>query len=228
MPDEGLEAAPGRVVVGIDTCTRWLGLALLDRAGGLVGQVHERVETHTTRLVSALEAMLSTAGVPRGRIAAVGAVRGPGSFTGLRVGLAAAEGLSLALGVPAFGLDSLTALAMASAQEGEGVSLLDARRSQVYCRPFLNSGGATRALGEPQAMAPAEVPERFDHTRWAIGDGVPLVPRWPPDCTLVAEVPNLAIPAARHALRLVAAGEAGTDLEPLYVRAPDARLPGAV
>lgn len=214
--------------MGIDTCTRWLGLAVADGEGVLLGQVHERVDTHTTRLVSSLDAMFSAAAMDRDQVVAVGVVRGPGSFTGLRVGLAAAEGLSQALGVPAFGLDSLTALAMSSGEEGHGLALLDARRSQVYCCRFVNSSGETRALGEPSALAPGDVLSRLGPVLWAIGDGVPLVPDWPAGCRLSPGVPNLAVPAARHASALLRDGETGGGLEPLYVRGPDARLPGAV
>lgn len=228
MPETGSPQGRLRIVVGIDTCTRWLGLAVADGKGLLLGQVHERVETHTTRLISSLDAMFSAAGIERRQLAAVGVVRGPGSFTGLRVGLAAAEGLSQALGVPAFGLDSLTALAMASGEEGEGLAILDARRSQVYCCRFINSTGGTRPLGEPSALAPGDVLARRSPVLWAIGDGVPLVPDWPSGCRLYPDVPNLAVPAARHALALLESGGAGGGLEPLYVRGPDARLPGTV
>ena len=213
------------LVLGLDTCTRWLNLALLGDDGELLAQAHEEVQTHTTRLVPALEALFLEAGRAPRELVAIGVVLGPGSFTGLRVGLAAAEGLSAALGVPAFGIDSLAALAMRSDGQGEGVALLDARRRQVYARRFRREGVLVTALAEPAALDPAEA-VHFERSAWAIGDGVPLVSSWPPRCVLQPEVPNLALSAAWHAKEHAESGVPGTALAPLYVRAPDAKLPG--
>ena len=179
--------------------------------------------THTTRLVPAVDELLLGAGAVRGDLAAVGAVVGPGSFTGLRVGLAAALGLSAALGIPAYGLDSLTALALSVDAPGDGVALLDARRSQVYCRRFLGSGPAARPVSEPVAIPPADVLLGGPEPAWAAGDGVALVGGWPPATRLFPGIPNLALPAARRALEALAAGIATEELTPLYVRGADVR-----
>jgi len=213
------------LVLGMDTCTRWLNLALVGSDGELLAQAHEEVQTHTTRLVPALDALFLKAGRGKTELVAIGVVLGPGSFTGLRVGLAAAEGLSAALGVPAFGLDSLTALALRSEGQGEGMALLDARRRQVYARRFTREGGVVAARGEPAALDPSEA-IHFERSDWAIGDGVPLVSSWPPRCVLQPEVPNLALSAAWHAREHAESGVPATALVPLYVRAPDAKEPG--
>ena len=211
--------------LGLDTCTRWLNLALLGNDGTVLAQAHQEVETHTTRLVPALDALFLEAGRAATELVAIGVVLGPGSFTGLRVGLAAAEGLSAALRVPTFGIDSLTALALRSEGQGEGVALLDARRRQVYARRFRRVSGLVTSLGEPVALDPSEA-IHFERSDWAIGDGVPLVSAWPSRCLLQPEVPNLAVSAAAHARDQVESGGSGTALVPLYVRAPDAKEPG--
>lgn len=211
------------MVLGIDTCTRWLNLALVEDGGAVVGEVHEEVATHTTRLVPALDALLVSCAVGRADLSATGVIVGPGSFTGLRVGLAAALGLAKALTIPVFGLDSLTALARAAAGEGEGVALLDARRSQVYARWFVRQGGEAAPLGEPKALSPVELLQDGTVPAWASGDGVPLVPHWPPSVVLNPRIPNLAVPAARSALEALKAGKPGEEPQPLYVRPPDAR-----
>jgi tRNA threonylcarbamoyladenosine biosynthesis protein TsaB len=218
--------ASGGPVLGIDTSTFWLNLALADSRGRLLAQRHEWVKTHTTHLASALEALLKGAGVEKTSLAALGVVTGPGSFTGLRVGLAAAAALGQALGLPAFGLDSLTALAACADAEGEGVALLDARRSQVYAATFLRRAGRAERLSEIRSVRPEEVLSRRVPA-WAIGDGVALVPSWPEGCWLDPDVPNLAVPAARAALERLRLGEAGERLTPLYVRPPDVRMPGS-
>jgi tRNA threonylcarbamoyladenosine biosynthesis protein TsaB len=210
-------------ILGIDTCTRWLNLALLDESGGVAGEVHEEVATHTTRLVPALSALLTSGVAERRDLRALGVVVGPGSFTGLRVGLSSTLGLSKALAIPAFGLDSLTALALASGGEGEGVALLDARRSQVYARWFAGSGARAFPLGEPEALSPLRLMSEGRIPAWAAGDGVPLVLDWPSSTVLAPGIPNLALPAARRAWEGLRSGFRPDSLEPLYVRPPDVR-----
>jgi tRNA threonylcarbamoyladenosine biosynthesis protein TsaB len=210
----------------MDTCTRWLNLALVGREGEVLAQVHEEVQTHTTRLVPALDALFLKTGLTATALAAIGVVLGPGSFTGLRVGLAAAEGLSAAVHAPTFGIDSLTALAEAASGEGEGIALLDARRARVYACRFRRENGRTTALGEPLELDPKVPFPDCWNPAWAVGDGVPLVGAWPDECALQPVIPNLAIPAARVALVRLIAGEAVSPLMPLYVRQPDAKEPG--
>lgn len=213
------------VVLGIDTCTKWLNLALIDGEGEVLGEVHEEVPTHATKLVAGIHTLLPGGSPARAALSAIGVVLGPGSFTGLRVGLAAAEGLSAALGLPVFGIDSLAALARCSRGEGEGLALLDARRSQVYARRFLRNGGRVTPLGEPEARAPGDLGAVVSGSAWAIGDGVGMVQGWPDGCALESGVPNLAVPAARLALEALREGARPAALAPLYVRPPDVREP---
>jgi tRNA threonylcarbamoyladenosine biosynthesis protein TsaB len=214
------------VVLGIDTCTKWLNLALIDGEGELLGEVHEEVPTHATKLVAGIETLLPAGSPARTSLSAIGVVLGPGSFTGLRVGLAAAEGLSAALGLPVFGIDSLAALARCSRGEGEGFALLDARRSQVYAGRFLRRGGRATPLGEPEARAPGDLGAVVSGCTWAIGDGVAMVQGWPEGSILESGIPNLAVPAAGRALEALREGACPEALAPLYVRPPDVREPG--
>ncbi len=214
------------LILGLDTCTRWLNLALLDAQGRLLASSQEEVVTHTTRVLPALDALFRSAGRPREDLCAIGVVIGPGSFTGLRVGLAAAEGLSKGLGVPAFGLDSLAALAEAATGEGTGVALLDARRKQVYAGSFVREGDAVLSASVPVAIGPEEVLARMPGPTWAVGDGVTLVAGWPEGCILSPGIPNIAVSAARVARRALGEGRSPGILTPLYVRAPDVRQPG--
>jgi tRNA threonylcarbamoyladenosine biosynthesis protein TsaB len=214
-----------RIVLGLDTCTRWLNLALLDDSGRAVASLQEEVPTHTTRLVAAVDDLLRGCGARREDLSALGAVVGPGSFTGLRVGLAAALGLSFSLSLPTYGLDSLTAIALDCGAEGEGVSLLDARRSQVYARRFVKTGPEVRPMSEPEAVSPSEVLAGGWHPAWAAGGGVEFVTGWPPRTRLFPGPSNLALPAARKALLGLKAREPSEELTPLYVRGPDVREP---
>ncbi len=208
--------------LGIDTCTFYLNLALVDTDGSAVGEHREKVKTQTTRLVPALRDLLEKSGVRRTDIGAVGIVLGPGSFTGLRVGIAAAMGFGTALGIPLYGIGSLPALARSCGDPGEGMALLDARRSEVYLQRFRRTGDAVVSLSDPETLLPNMV--LIDSApEWAVGDGVPLVEGWPAGCRLYPEIPNLAVPAARRSAEAHSAGEKPAPVEALYVRDPDVR-----
>ncbi len=214
------------LVLGLDTCTKRLHAALVGRDGEVLASHREEVRTHTTRILAAVEEMLSRVGRSRRDLAGLGIVTGPGSFTGLRVGISTALGLHSALAVPAFGIGSLEALACSIPWEGDGMALLDARRSEIYVQKFRRNAGAVIALGPPEALPPAEVAELARGACWAVGDGVPLVEGWVESCRLLAEVPNLALPAALRAWEALREGRPAEPLTPLYVRAPDVRPPG--
>jgi tRNA threonylcarbamoyl adenosine modification protein YeaZ len=210
--------------LGIDTCTRWLNLALVSEEGAVVGEFRESLATHTTRLAPEIRNLLERSGLAPRDLCAIGAVVGPGSFTGLRVGLAAAAGMSQALAVPTYGISSLEALARACSFEGRGLAILDARRSEVYAQGFTRTGEAVVAEGDALALDPSRI--GAEGIAWAIGDGVPLIPRWSPETARISEVPNLAVPAARRARERRLAGDSPPPLLPLYVRPPDVREPG--
>ena len=213
------------LVLGIDTSTRWLNLALV-RGGEVVCRFREEVPTHATRLAPEVAALLDAAEAPTRSIAAVGVVCGPGSFTGLRVGLASALGFARALEVPVYGLDTLTALVRAYGLPGEGAAVLDARRREVYWRRYASPDGSPSPLGEAVSAPPAALEGSLEGLEWAVGDGVPLVTGWPASCRLEPEIPNMAIPAALNALAMLASNREAEPLEPLYVRPPDVRPPG--
>ncbi|HET6520002.1 MAG TPA: tRNA (adenosine(37)-N6)-threonylcarbamoyltransferase complex dimerization subunit type 1 TsaB [Geminicoccaceae bacterium] len=154
--------------------------------------------------------------------------RGPGGFTGIRIGVAAARGLALAAGLPVVGVTGLEALAAAAAPAPGAAVLaaLDARRGQVYAQTF---DAGLEPSGEPRALPPAEAALGLPRPLLLVGSGAASVRSCLPeddparirDATLDA-----AAVAARAAARL-AAGDvspgAGFDLTPLYLRPPDAR-----
>jgi len=123
-----------RWLLGLDTATPWRSLALrrldgaeLHRDAALQGRAI------ASRLLPDLDAFLARHGVDRGDVAAIGVGVGPGSYTGIRIGVAAALGLGRALGVRVAGSGTLEALAFAGLAPGEtGWALLDARRGRVH------------------------------------------------------------------------------------------------
>lgn len=157
------------------------------------------------------------------RIERIGVTVGPGSFTGLRVGLAFAQGLGAALGRPVVGISTLDALA-ASAGAPDVAALIDARRGQVYAR-FWRDGSPD---GGPQALSLEEAGRRLDACppgTVLVGSGAAL---FPDDGRRRLE---LAGPDPAALARLTAQADPAAERPaPLYLRAPDAtppsRLPG--
>jgi tRNA threonylcarbamoyladenosine biosynthesis protein TsaB len=157
---------------------------------------------------------------------------GPGSFTGIRVGLAAAKGIALGLGVPCFGVTSFEAGAAACEDDPIERFLLvalDSRRADLYVQLF---DPARHALGSPTAVLPEALIEIVTAAAGSrplavTGDAAPraaaaLVGR---DCaSLVAEGEPPAVGAVRVALGLWRRGERGGPARPLYLRPPDVTL----
>lgn len=140
--------APGRVYLGIDTATPFLALALWSPENGTLARFEERLDRdHAKRLLNELGSLLSEVGVDKRQLAGVGVGLGPGSYTGLRVGVAAAQGLARGLGVPLGGGSTLQAVAAGTLAANEkGVVALDARRGHVYGGVFHKRGEAVHSL----------------------------------------------------------------------------------
>lgn len=143
-------------ILAIDTAAPRLQLALL---------MGERVQTivedmpqgQAERIFPAIDELLARGGVTYKDLKRIAVTTGPGSFTGLRIGLSAARGLGLALGVPVIGVPSLLALSLPVSCNHAAV-LLDARRDEAYFQAF--SGPAIPA-SEPQLLPMAEARARI-------------------------------------------------------------------
>lgn len=184
----------------------------------------------------AIEAVLEEASLTPADLTALAVTIGPGTFTGLRVGLAAARGLALARALPLVGVTTLEAVAApVEAEPQETIAAaFDARRGEVYLQAFDAEG---RPQSEP-ALVPLEaVPGELPGLCFvAVGTGAGLVAerlaREGISCRLSDAAPQ---PDALHVARIAAARlEAhGPDRyrvapAPLYLRAPDAKLPGGL
>ncbi len=208
-------------VLVIDTALNACTAAVFDGDRPLGVRVEPMAKGHQERIGGLVRDAVADAGGFEG-IARIGVTVGPGSFTGLRVGLAFAQGLGAALGVPVVGISTLAGLAR-SADGGAGTTaaVIDARRGQVYLQTF-EGGVATlssAALGLDAARETLAAADRI----WA-GNGAALVTD-----NLAIEPLTVPTPAALAALT-IAADPAEAPPKPLYLRAPDAtpptRLPG--
>ncbi len=161
----------------------------------------------------------------------IGVTVGPGSFTGLRVGLAFALGLGAALGRPVVGVSTLDGLAASVATTGLVAAVIDARRGQVYGRLFRDGAPLGEAEAWPLETARDRIlAEAGQGGVLLVGSGAALLAETFPELA-GAQIEPLAAPNPEALARLTMAVDPATSPpSPLYLRAPDAtppsRLPG--
>ena len=205
-------------ILALDTCLPACSAAVIDGERVLASASEPMMKGHQERLGSMVREVMETAGLSFDDLDRIGVTVGPGSFTGLRVGVAFAKGLSAALDKPCVGIGSLEA--MAAERIGLVVAVIDARRDQVYVQAFRDG----HALVEPQALraedAIAEI-ARLGTPDLIVGSGAPLMAGAFPD----ADTEAAAVPDPAALARLASRSEAA--VAPIYLRAPDAKLPAA-
>lgn len=206
------------IVLAIDTCLFACSAAVVRDGVVLAAKVEPMDRGHQERLAPLVAELMSEAGVAFDQVDRIGVTVGPGSFTGLRVGLAFAKGLSAALGIPAVGIGSLEALA--KAHEGRVFAVLDAKRGQVYLQAFADGVAVSAPDALPIETAAARVAELAPDV--LVGTGAKLLAELRPSAQVVES--NHADPALVAAL--AAAARSPAPPRPLYLRAPDAKLPG--
>lgn len=207
------------IVLGLDTCLNACSVAVIDGDTVLAHHTAVMARGHQERLAPMVQTAMAEAGVAFDRLQRIGATVGPGSFTGLRVGVAFAKGLASALAIPAVGVGTLEALV--ADEPGLAVAVLDARRDQLYLQVF-EAGEALMAPDIlPLGTAAARVTELSNgRAVTLIGSGAALLaPGFPRALTRAPEGCD-----ARRVARLGAV-RPPTPIRPLYLRAPDARLP---
>lgn len=209
------------IVLGLDVCLNACSVAVIDGERVLARASQVMARGHQERLAPMAQAVMAEAGLAFARLGRVGVTVGPGSFTGLRVGLAFAKGLGQALSIPVVGVGTLEALA--AGQPGLVFAAIDARRDQVYLQAF-EAGAALMAPDVlPLGTACARLAEiAAGRAPVLVGSGAPLLAPAAPGASIVEAEGADPVAVAR-----LAAGRAPAPPRPLYLRAPDARLPAA-
>jgi tRNA threonylcarbamoyladenosine biosynthesis protein TsaB len=139
-------------ILSIDTAGPSLGLGLAGPAGQVLAVRRDIATGHAEIVFGEIAALLAEAGLAIGDIGRLVATTGPGSFTGVRIGLAAGRGLALARGLPVIGVPSLVAASLSVAAQGPFTLAKDARRGEFYMQEF---EGAGRPVGDV-ALVPAD------------------------------------------------------------------------
>ncbi|HXG02829.1 MAG TPA: tRNA (adenosine(37)-N6)-threonylcarbamoyltransferase complex dimerization subunit type 1 TsaB [Candidatus Binatia bacterium] len=214
-------------VLAVETSTLAGGVALLDGDRVRGEYVLDVSATHSERLLPAIDRLMADAGWRPGDLEGLAVAVGPGSFTGLRIGLSAVKGLAMALGIPIAGVPTLDALAAALPFAAWPVCpVLDARKGEVYACRYRWEGAGWRREWEYLALAPEALAARLVEPTIVLGDGAALVQS--PHAHPAPPHRRLPSPAAVAVLgraRLLA-GEsvAPADLLPIYLRPSEAEL----
>ena len=218
------------LILAFETTAKAGSVALLEDSRLLAESYQNTGLTHSQTLMVMAEDMLKAAGKKVSDLTAVAVAEGPGSFTGVRIGVAAAKGLSWGGELPCYGVSTLEAMAVTlGIWQGYVCPVMDARRSQVYNALFYVNQGKMERVKEDRAIALSDLAEELkilEGPIFLVGDGSNLTFN-----TLKDSIPALVLPAEHRlhqrasgvalcAAAKIAAGEAGDGaaLTPNYLR----------
>ena len=218
------------LLLAFETSAKAASVALFDERK-LLGESYQNTGlTHSQTLMVMAEDLLKQCGKAAAEVTHTAVAAGPGSFTGVRIGVAAAKGFAWGAELPCYGVSTLEAMALGlGIQEGYICPVMDARRQQVYNALFYVNQGVPERRSDDRAIALADLAEELktlDGPIYLVGDGSNLT-----FSTLHAQIPNL-IPPPEHrmhqravgvgmlALQKIAAGDAGdaAAMMPNYLR----------
>ena len=193
-------------ILAFETSAKAASVALMEN-GKLLGESYQNTGlTHSQTLMVMAEDLLKACNLTAGNVEAVAVAAGPGSFTGIRIGVAAAKGFAWGAELPCYGVSTLEAMARnLGAYQGYVVPAMDARRNQVYTAIFHADKGILSRVEADMAISLAELGEKIKNYAepiFLVGDGAVLCYN-----TLLEEVPGLVLPP-EHRLHQRAAGVA--------------------
>ena len=218
------------LLLAFETSAKAASVALFE-GDKLLGEQYQNTGlTHSQTLMVMAQELIRQCGKEPSDVGAVAVANGPGSFTGVRIGAAAAKGFAWGREIPLYGVSTLEAMALGlGAWEGYVCPVMDARRSQVYNALFSVDQGEVSRITEDRAIALSDLAQeikKFEKPVFLVGDGSNLCYN-----TLLESVPKLVLPPEYRlhqravgvglaALKQISAGEAGDGktLVPNYLR----------
>src|SRR3954471_9886683 len=219
------------LILAIDTALDACAAGVLDTdAGKLIAQQSESMKRgHAEALMPLIGRVIKASGLGFADLERIAVTTGPGSFTGLRVGISAARGIALAAGKPVVGVTTLTAFAAPVVSENDQphpvLAAIDARHDHVY---FQVVGGDGSSLIKPQV---APIAEALDAARFSaphlVGNAARiLADRWRADAAPPIKIDQQSAPDIAWVAWLGAAvSPDSSPARPYYLRAPDAKPP---
>jgi len=211
-------------ILAVDTSTLHAG-ACLWRDGRVLAERRRLVTTHSEALLAMIDELFVEASVAPADVDAIACGAGPGSFTGLRIGLATAKGLCFALAKPLVMVSSLAALA-ARATDGRVCATIDALKGEVYAGRFDVQGGVPALDGAEVVLAPAKLVPLLDGADVLVGSGAHVINRLIDFRVLDEEAGPRASDVARLAALRAARGDYDdlASAAPAYIRPSEAEL----
>lgn len=176
-------------ILALETSGKYCSAALLTPRGEIIELIDETTLSHSERLLVMVDTIMRQAKLEPDQLSCIAVTRGPGSFTGLRIGIAVAQGLAFGYGVPVIPVSSLAIVAavasdwlqqsgirvsgdarQSAAMTGNGstpvthvLAMLDARMNEIYCGHYDISSGTPKLIGDESVLAP---------TAMTAGDGL--------------------------------------------------------
>ena len=218
------------LILAFETSAKSCSAALHDGQKLLAESYQNSGLTHSQTLMVMVEDLLKVCGKSAADVTHLAVAAGPGSFTGIRIGVSAAKGFAWGAELPVYGVSTLEAMALGlGAMDGHVCACMDARRKQVYNAVFLAEDGCLTRGSEDRAISLEELKKELEHIDgpiYLVGDGAELTFR-----TLSADLPGLRLPPEhrRHqrasgvalaAIEAMNRGESadGAALQPNYLR----------
>ena len=218
------------LILAFETSAKSCSAAIHDGSRLLAESYQNSGLTHSQTLMVMAEDLLKVCGKTAGDVTHLAVAAGPGSFTGIRIGVAAAKGYAWGAELPVYGVSTLESMAAGlGVHEGHVCCCMDARRNQVYNAIFLAEDGKLTRISEDRAIALEDLKNELEHIDgpiYLVGDGAALAYKH-----LNADLDELILPpehrqhqrasgVALAALDAIARGETGdgASLQPNYLR----------
>ena len=219
------------VILAIETATRSGGVAVARGAQVLAERAGDATVSHSMNLIEMIEEALQEAGTKLSEVALFSVAVGPGSFTGLRIGLATVKAFAAHLNRRVAGVSTLAAVAHASGANGEILALLPAGRGEVFAQRFSVDEKNVSAMDEARHLSPSVVTEQYGKIEQLTlaGEGARIFKKFEgvtANWIVIDEPPNLASSIALLGLVNYREGKsvAPQALRAVYVRASDAEI----
>jgi len=216
------------IVLALDTAGIDCSVALYDLTADNVISIQTDMigKGHAEKLMAQIEAALAEAGITLKDVGRIAVTIGPGSFTGIRVGVATARGLALSLDIEAVGITTLEAMAAHQLESAAGhpvIAAMDAKRGEIYAQPFAADGSP---LQEAQALPPEVVTELATrHSATIFGTGAAAIA-----AAKAGEISEPGIKTVPDRFDIATIAKLGAAKpfgsakpKPLYLRGPDAK-----
>ncbi|AKO45654.1 tRNA (adenosine(37)-N6)-threonylcarbamoyltransferase complex dimerization subunit type 1 TsaB [[Haemophilus] ducreyi] len=216
-----------KTILALDTATEACSVALLHN-GNRTTLDELSPRSHTQRILPMVDELLSQANISIKQVDVLAFGRGPGSFTGVRVGVSVAQGLALGANLPVVAISNLLAMAQAAYQQlraNNVIALIDARMNEVYFAQYQRIGEHWHTIVEEQVCSPetAIAQMQINDNSVVVGTGWAAYPQFY-TAKLPLSVSDISLPSAKDmlelALKAVENGELQTalDIEPIYLR----------